>query len=82
MKIDTLDVFNYIYIDDYGVNVRGEDHITFTVRANNDAHIALSQVKGEWKIESYEIVIGECIVEYVICIVCCVVMAIADQILQ
>ena len=59
MKIDTIDLFNYIYIDDYGVKVKDQNSIKFTVKANNDAHIALSQNKGEWKIESYEIVIGK-----------------------
>ena len=56
---DNGDQDNFDYIFDYGVDIRSVTSITFTVRAANDATIALSEVKGRWNAETYEIVIGK-----------------------
>ena len=55
---DTKDQDSFEYIADHGVDIRGVTSITFTVRAKNDATLALSDVKGVWTSETYEIVIG------------------------
>lgn len=59
IRIETPNAFNYIYLDEYGITI--SENITalsFSVRANNDAHIALSKTKGETDVDSYEVVIG------------------------
>ena len=47
-----------MYLSDYGINTLDQTNISFAVRADNDAHIALSHVHGNWLVDSYEIVIG------------------------
>lgn len=59
MIVNTSAVFKYIYLDDYGISLQGARDIIFMVKAENDAHIALSSVKGVWGSNSYEIVIGK-----------------------
>lgn len=43
---------------DQGLSVTGKTSITFEVMACNDAHIALSETKGDDSHNTYEIVIG------------------------
>jgi hypothetical protein len=41
--IETPDVYNYSFVDDYGVYAVPSRQLVFSVRAKNDAHIALTK---------------------------------------
>ena len=58
VHIETPNLYQYHYLEDYGVSVRGYSYITFLVRASNDAHITLSTYKTDSQLR-YEIVIGK-----------------------
>ena len=57
VQIETPDLYQYHYLEGYGVSVSGYSYITFLVRASNDAHVTLSTYKNSS--HYYEIVIGK-----------------------
>ena len=58
IKIYTEEKFGYIYLNNFGVDVQKRTHIAFSIRAKNDAHVALSKFEDDPSFETYEIVIG------------------------
>lgn len=58
ISIHTENTYHYHYLHDLGLDVTTTSSVTFTVKACNDAHIALSSVKGDDSKDTYEIVIG------------------------
>lgn len=56
--IETGPVYDYVYVDDYGVYVTQGRQISFNIRASNDAHIALARLKYNTTVDAYEVVIG------------------------
>ncbi|KAK3581827.1 hypothetical protein CHS0354_007229 [Potamilus streckersoni] len=57
-SFNTGDDYVYHYLRDLGIDITGHSSITFSVQACNDAHVALSQTKGNDNVDTYEIVIG------------------------
>ncbi|KAK2164300.1 hypothetical protein LSH36_66g05034 [Paralvinella palmiformis] len=58
IKIYTEEKFGYIYLNNFGIDVKKVSHIAFSIRARNDAHVALSKFENNPGFETYEIVIG------------------------
>lgn len=58
ITIITKPEYNYTYLIDYGIDIRGQTSISFEVMACNDVHIALSKEDGLDEQDTYEIVIG------------------------
>ena len=56
--IQTDDEFGYIYLHHFGVDIQNLTSVAFSIRAKNDAHVALSKYENDPDFETYEIVIG------------------------
>jgi len=41
--VETPDIYNYTYLDDYGVYATTQRQLVFSVRAKSDAYIALTK---------------------------------------
>lgn len=58
IEISTPNDYIFHYLAEYGLDLGPQQFVVFRVKARNDAHIALSRVKGVWTNDTYEIVIG------------------------
>lgn len=56
--IETGQVYDFVFLDDFGVFVAQGRQMAFNVQAKNDAHVTLARVKHNASVDAYEIVIG------------------------
>lgn len=56
--IETGPVYDFVYLDDFGVFVAQGRQMAFNVLAKNDAHVTLVRAKDNTSVDAYEIVIG------------------------
>lgn len=58
INLTTGNDYKYHYMHDQGLDITGQTSIVFQVMNCNDAHVALSQTKGDDAHNTYEIVLG------------------------
>ena len=60
-EIETSEEFGYVYLSDIGFGLNNATSVAFGIRAHNDAHFTLAEVKHVYRHNAYHVVIGESI---------------------